>query len=317
MPTKAEKAEKEEVLSALTTRIFCAMLDDIVMDAALQAHNEISRSRAICETCKTRCHAVHVPGPSKPPTASSRAGTPSLNESKPANGTPGTPGSTTTKDGTILLECMHCQRPIASNRFAPHLEKCLGLSSSRRTTNRGTVKSKQASDTGRSNSPASEAGFLSDDNDSKSSKGKMKSKAKRTEEAEFNLKRKRQVSPQVSPNKSKKPKASGSPLGRPPKAESPFPSVLGSQSKIPSKLRDSSTAPHLDGASSSSSRSSSPDGATPLAATLSPTFKSKAPNGQMVVKRPSPPRPPPPVAFLHGHDDEGDETGSSTDTDSG
>ncbi|EEB92679.1 hypothetical protein MPER_08777 [Moniliophthora perniciosa FA553] len=237
MPTKAEKAEKEEVLSALTTRIFCAMLDDIVMDAALQAHNEISRNRAICETCKTRCNAVHVPGSSKQPTTSSRAGTPSLNEGKPANGTPGTPGSTTAKDGTILLECMHCQR---------------------------------------------------------------------------------QASPQVSPNKSKKPKASGSPLGRPPKAESPFPSVqLGSQSKIPSKLRDSSTAPHLDGASSSSSRSSSPDGATPLAATLSPTFKSKAPNGQMVVKRPSPPRPPPPVAFLHGHDDEGDETGSSTDTDSG
>ncbi|KAK7058277.1 hypothetical protein VNI00_001908 [Paramarasmius palmivorus] len=285
------------------------MLDDIVMDAALQAHNEVSRGRAICETCKTRCNAVHVPGSSKQPEAASRAGTPSVNGS--ANGAPGTPGSTTARDGSVILECMHCQRQMASNRFAPHLEKCLGLSSSRRTTNRGIAKSKQ-SDAGRSNSPASEAGIVSDDN---SSKEKMKSKSKRAEEAEFNLKRKRQVSPQVSPNKKKA--KTGSPLGRPPKAESPFPNVLGSQSKIPSKLRDSSTAPHLDGASPSSSRSSSPDsGATPLAAALSPTFRSKIQN-QRVAKRPSPPRPPPMSAFLHTHEDAGDETGSSTDTDSG
>lgn len=321
MPTKAEKQEKELFLSGLVTKIFCAMLDDIVMDSAIQAHNEVSRSRAVCEVCGTRCNAVHVPGSSKLAT-SSRAATP-MAEGKPLNGvTSSTPSSTPSsiKDGNIYLDCVNCNRPFGSNRYAAHLSSCLGLSSARRTTNRGSIKSKQ-SDTGRSDSPASEIGNISDEDEGKlSAKGKMKSKGKRSDEAEFNLKRKRPMSPQVSPNKKAKPKGL-SPLKKSGSPGAALSSSLGTQSKIPSKLRDSSTAPY-PGSTSSSSRSSSPDGASsaPLAAKFnSPNFKTKGSqngsNSPMTVKRPSPPRPPPPVpAYMH--EDAGEETGSSTDTDS-
>ncbi|KAG7099472.1 hypothetical protein E1B28_001321 [Marasmius oreades] len=320
MPTKAEKQEKELFLSGLVTKIFCAMLDDIVMDSAIQAHNEVSRSRAVCVVCGTRCNAVHVPGSSKLAT-SSRAATP-MAEGNSLNGaTTSIPGSTpsSVKDGNVYLDCVNCYHPIASNRYAAHLSSCLGLSSARRTANRGSIKSKQ-SDAGRSNSPASEIGNISEDDESKpSAKGKMKSKGKRADEAEFSMKRKRPISPQVSPNKKPKPKGL-SPLKKAGSSGVVL-SSLGSQSKVPSKLRDSSTAPY-PGSTSSSSRSSSPDGTSsaPLAAKFnSPNFKTKgSQNGSkspMTVKRPSPPRPPPPVpAYMH--EDAGEETGSSTDTDS-
>ncbi|KAL0579805.1 hypothetical protein V5O48_002216 [Marasmius crinis-equi] len=307
MPTKAEKQERENFISGLTTKIFCAMLEDIAMDAAIQAHNEVSRSRAICEICGTRCNAVHVPGPSKTQATSSRAVTPML-EGKPANGTTSTSGTgTPSKDGNVYLDCVNCNRPFASNRYAAHLSSCLGLSSARRGPNRSTNAKSKSSDAGRSDSPASEMGNVSDDNESKSSvKGKAKSKGKRADEAEFNLKRKRPVSPQVSPSKKPKAKAlTPSSFGRSSPGVVPASSSLGSQTKIPSKLRDSSTAPYPASTSASSSRSSSPD-AKPLAAKFTgPNFKTKG-NGQIRnrspnIKRPSPPRPPPPVqAYMHG-----------------
>lgn len=37
-----------------TTKLFCDLLDDFVMDVTLEAHAEVSKSRAICETCGTR-----------------------------------------------------------------------------------------------------------------------------------------------------------------------------------------------------------------------------------------------------------------------
>jgi hypothetical protein len=133
---------------------------------------------------------------------------------------------------------------------------------------------------------------------------------------------------------------------------------IGSQSKIPSKLRDSSIASFQPSRSSPSSRSSSPG--TPMASTSTPTSGLSAqspslppgkkkgrplkpkPNGNVKAlppKRPSPPTPPPPKRvpdpdYLIGKsvlltlcetlllmgtlfaDVEGEETGSSTDTDS-
>jgi len=32
------------------------------------------------------------------------------------------------QDGNTLLDCVNCKRPIASNRYAPHLASCMGLS---------------------------------------------------------------------------------------------------------------------------------------------------------------------------------------------
>jgi len=190
---------------------------------------------------------------------------------------------------------------------------------------------------------------MSDDASPIPAKSKGKSKSKRVDEAEFNVKRKRPGSPQLSPinNKSKKQKTSGSPVSRV-RADSDaaaasntyqLPST-GSQSKVPSKLRDSSIASFEPSRSSPSSRSASPG--TPIASISTPTsasaFSVKSPprpskkkgrppkpkpdgnNKTLLTKQPSPPRPPPPpiraVEPDYLVDVEGEETGSSTDTDS-
>ncbi|KAK7463841.1 hypothetical protein VKT23_005776 [Stygiomarasmius scandens] len=313
MPKADKAAEKEEVLSALTMKLFCAMLDDFAMDIALKAHKEVLKSRAVCDVCQTRCNGVHVPGSSNARVStSSRAPTPSLTETKP-----GTGASTPSGSSTPYLDCVNCSRQIASNRYAPHLSSCMGLSTTRRAAvPPRNVKNKQTLEN-RSRSPASDAGTLSDDK-SPGPAGKSKSKSKRADEAEFNLKRKRPISPQVSPVKKQKQK--GSPVSRV-KSEvdvsvhsnaSPLPPTT-SQSRIPSKLRDSSTAPTMGKSVSSSSRSSSPEDM--LAAALGSSFQSG--NGARPsppVKRPSPPRPSAGSGYIH--EEEGDETGSSTDTDS-
>ncbi|KAG6911764.1 hypothetical protein DXG01_000010 [Tephrocybe rancida] len=341
------KSEREEVVAALSTRIFSAMLNDLVMDATLQAHQEVLRSRTVCPVCNTCAPSTSA--------AASLPGTPASADVKGANNSSGTGSNTPTgvKDGNLYMECVNCSRQIASNRYAPHLSSCMGLVSARRGATR-TNKSKPPSDAGRSPSPTSDAGAASDE----SPKGKAKGKAtsKRADEAEFNLKRKKPASPQVSPAKNKKrQKTSGSPVSR--LKAGPEPSVprhnshfspSNSQSKIPSKLRDSSTASYMGGSSSStSSRDSSPGGlsvATPASSSFSrsPHIPNKAIakgkakiNGVVPPKRPSPPRPPPihvpdysfgetrgPAAHWFHHliftvtDVEGDETGSSTDTDS-
>ncbi|KAJ7900118.1 hypothetical protein B0H14DRAFT_1549971 [Mycena olivaceomarginata] len=196
------KSQKEETLSTLASRIFSAMLEDIVMDVTLQSHHETARSRTVCSVCKTRCSSVHAPTHSVA-SLPSRASTPA------ANGSASTGTSTPTKsDGNLYLECLHCSRQIASNRYAPHLSSCMGLSQSRRGAARGSAaKSKQPSEARSTGSPEA---TLSDDGGSPN-KGKGKAKGK----TDVNLKRKRPESPQLTPNKKqKKQSASGSPVSR-------------------------------------------------------------------------------------------------------
>ncbi|OCH96577.1 hypothetical protein OBBRIDRAFT_765459 [Obba rivulosa] len=349
------KKERDEALSELTAKIFSEMVEYVLMDEVLEAHQEIARSRSVCDVCHTRCTEVHAPGPSNPvPRAagpSSRAVSPS-NEGTSASvkspaggaGTP-VPG----QDGAYYLSCENCKRQIASNRFAQHLSQCMNLNSSRRGPARNaTAKSKLASEAGRSASPyvAPENGHISDDNRNTASatKSKSKAKAKRTDNGDFSGNRKRPASPSVSPaKKSKKAKSAGSPITRP-KADpdlptSPSNSTLllpHSQTKVPSKLRDSSfvsTQHDRHSPSPTPTHISSPARSVSTLASVAPTqspilssstLHKKKPNGKpapaLPVKRPSPPRPPPPVIRMvepdYLIDVEGDETGSSTDTDS-
>ncbi|KAF9056618.1 hypothetical protein BJ165DRAFT_1434929 [Panaeolus papilionaceus] len=328
------KSEKDETLQSLSNKIFAAMLDELVLDAALQAHHEVARARAMCSVCGTRCGTVHVPKSAAEAASSasgaggSRADTPSSAVSNDA----GTSTPVNTKgDGNLILECVSCSRQIASNRYAPHLASCMGLGTARRNAARAGSKAKVHSDAGRSDSPGSEGGNASDEK-ANSSKGKFKSKELDS------LKRKRAGSPQISPNKkTKKGKPMPSPVSRV-KADpdssglptnSHFSPSTSSHSKIPSKLRDSSTAPLID--RSSSSRESSP-GALSVAATPTSSFASQSPtrplNGKASRGRPmgiGPPRRasplpvrPPPVHHVseyHLDIDHANETGSSTDTD--
>ncbi|CCM02185.1 uncharacterized protein FIBRA_04264 [Fibroporia radiculosa] len=351
------KKERDEVLSELAARVFSTMLDDALLDVVLESHQAVARSRSICPVCHMQCGAVHVPGSSsstsQPVASSSRLSTP-LDDAKLAGtNSPSGVGASTPMNGkangNVLLECVICKRQVAFNRYASHLGDCMGLSNSRRgATRNATTKTKLVTDTGRSASPyvGSENGNMSDDGKTtSSSKGKGKSKAKRKDDAEFNLHRKRPGSPSVSPVKNhKKTKTSGSPIAR---VKGPDPSGSSnnllpvppghSQSRIPSKLRESSivsTIQREQRSSSPESRFSSPARSVSTLASLpsmqSPTIppimvqKPKGKNGKAPLaplKRPSPPRPPPPPVIRMPETDylvdvEGEETGSSTDTDS-
>ncbi|KAJ7107646.1 hypothetical protein C8R43DRAFT_201524 [Mycena crocata] len=316
------KSQKEETQSALAARIFSAMLEDITMDVTLQSHHETARSRSICPVCKTRCSSVHTPSNSQ---VASQSSLPSRPSTPAASGSAGTGTSTPTStkaDGNLYLECVNCSRQIASNRYAPHLSSCMGLTTTRRGAARGTAaKSKQSSEAGgRSTSP--EAG-LSDDNGPLRSKGK--SKTKRTDEADFNLKRKRPESPQLTPNKKqKKQSTSGSPVSRVKDGAGAPSNAHHSPSKVPSKLRDSSTASLMERSATPSSRFSSPDSPGSSSYSIqspsltdrnngSPTksIRGRVPN--IIPHKRSPPRP---IVDDYLLDDGGDETGSSTDTDS-
>ncbi|EGO20972.1 hypothetical protein SERLADRAFT_475482 [Serpula lacrymans var. lacrymans S7.9] len=345
------KSEREEILSALTSRIFAAMLDDIVMDAALQSHHEITRTRAICHICNTRCGLVHGSGSSYSQSASHPS--PSSVGNATTNGATGTGASTPTSiktaEGNVLYECVNCKRQIASNRYAPHLSSCMGIGTGTRrgAVRNANVKTRISTEPGRSVSPylGLEAGNASEDG--KNPKGKSKSKSKRADDAEFNLKRKRPVSPQISPNKKQKKSKTAAPLVRVrSNSQSTNLQIPSSNSKVPSKLRSSSTVSLLEREQDrerSSSPSHSSSAGTPIASISTPTssFSAHSPagtgpprrgrppknkaNGVGVgrgapiapPKRPSPPRPPPPTVRIEPDyliDVEGQETGSSTDT---
>ncbi|KIJ07931.1 hypothetical protein PAXINDRAFT_173195, partial [Paxillus involutus ATCC 200175] len=246
------KSEREEVITGLAARLFAAMLDDLVMDAALP-------------------HGSGSQATSQSPDTGNGETSGGKNISNNGTNTP-----TNIKDGNILFECTVCKRQIASNRYAPHLSSCMGLGTGvRRGAARGTnLKTKIPIESGRSESPylGSENGNVSDDNSN--GKGKGKSKSKLTDEAEFNLKRKRQpVSPQTSPvKKQKKQKTTGSPVSRLKAgldgSGNQTLQVPSSQSKVPSKLRSSSTASFLDRERSSTPGSQSSAG-TPIATSTS------------------------------------------------
>ncbi|KAF8480937.1 hypothetical protein DFH94DRAFT_435676 [Russula ochroleuca] len=340
------KADRDDALDTLALRLFDAMLDDIVVDVALQSHQEVARSRRKCDVCHTHCRQVHTPAPASTAgtaTASqstlpgSRPGTPPRDAGTPT--VAGTPNGSVNKDGTMILDCVGCGRPMASNRYASHLSGCIGTGTGTRraAVRNATSKSKLGSDAGRSVSPypGSENGNMSDHNappppPGPKKKGRPpKNKPRAPVQAASNAagvindedalsNRKRPGSPLSSPTKNKKQKVSATALAR---AGTNTPGSK-SQSKIPSRLRESSTASFLpEGtAASPGSRSSTPGTAATPTSSVPGNGRPNGTSGVVEEKRvppriPSPPRPVtrrPETDYLV--DVEGDETGSSTDT---
>ncbi|KAI0336055.1 hypothetical protein GY45DRAFT_1342176 [Cubamyces sp. BRFM 1775] len=334
------KRERDEAVAELSSTIFAEMLEEILMDVVQQSHKEIARARAVCDVCHTSSSRVPTPnGDARAGDGNSPSGT---GANTPVNG----------KDGTIYLECVECKRSIASNRYASHLASCMGLGNRRGAARNVTAKSKLGSEFGKSASPrlASEAAHLSDDGGKPlppPPKGKGKAKGKKTDDIVLNANGKRTASPSISPaKKSKKQKTTGPPSARvkhdPDSPASPanlLPVAPGA-ARVPSRLRESSIASSLQ----RDHRSSSPDSPTRLSsparsistqastvirspAISSATIKTKQTNGKgrgapAPPRLPSPPRPPPPVPIIRMPDTdylvdvEGEETGSSTDTDS-
>ncbi|TEB05183.1 hypothetical protein FA13DRAFT_1196508 [Coprinellus micaceus] len=179
------------------------------MDAALSAHHEIARAGAVFRFARQSATQSTYPllWPTCRPLSSqlvvpSRSGTPSSTGDK-GTGT-STPTNGKGEGGILYLECLQCSRQISSNRYAPHLSSCMGLSHSRRGAPRTNSRARP-SEAGRSASPASDMGYGSDDRSPNKGKGR--------DDDSYSLKRKRGTSPQISPTKKLKNKPQ-SPVSR-------------------------------------------------------------------------------------------------------
>ncbi|KAJ3551220.1 hypothetical protein NM688_g4835 [Phlebia brevispora] len=216
----------------------------------------------------------------------------------------------------------------------------MGLGNSRRGAARNN-KSRLPSETGRADSPyhGSDNGILSDEGRTPT-KSKGKSRANRADEAEFSMARKRTGSPSISPIKKTKKQKTGSPIARvktdPDLTRSPLllpVAHTNSHTKIPSKLRETSILSSVHNERRSSSpestisspaHSASTPSALSMQSPLSGHAKARAQNGNSVdgrsKQRVSPPvRQPTPVNRIEHEfliDVDGEETGSSTDSDS-
>ncbi|WVN86954.1 uncharacterized protein L203_102129 [Cryptococcus depauperatus CBS 7841] len=160
--------ERQKEIHLAAQVVLQEMIDDLILTTAISAHREIKRGRVICGTCGTRCRD-HQPLFSSNTVASSslqlpltqdsgsssRAQTPQLNDATgsrtgghpvgPEKGMGGTTGigsgsGRADGSGNNFFDCLVCSRPIASNRYAPHLSRCLGLNgSTRRVTARSAA----------------------------------------------------------------------------------------------------------------------------------------------------------------------------------
>ncbi|KAG0236882.1 hypothetical protein BGW42_002380 [Actinomortierella wolfii] len=101
-------------LATLSFEILSDLMDELVLEVVAESHREVTLMRSICPICKTRCrNYVH------------QAGLDIFGQN------PQTSNSQT-------YECVSCQRSYPAQRYAPHLEKCLGLAgrASSRVANR-------------------------------------------------------------------------------------------------------------------------------------------------------------------------------------
>ncbi|CAB5372861.1 unnamed protein product [Rhizophagus irregularis] len=81
----------------LAFSILCDLLDECILDVAFEAHRETKLAASVCQLCNSECRSFDIFG-----------NRPQQNDSP-------------------KFECVNCKRPYPSKRYAPHLEKCLGL----------------------------------------------------------------------------------------------------------------------------------------------------------------------------------------------
>ncbi|KAL4215865.1 hypothetical protein AB4K20DRAFT_1876023 [Rhizopus microsporus] len=80
------------------------LINECIYNVVMDAHREIKKENSICQICQTKCkHYVKKPGLDI------------WGKSYNASTLP-------------FYECVNCQKSISATRYAPHLEKCLGLS---------------------------------------------------------------------------------------------------------------------------------------------------------------------------------------------
>ncbi|KAG0063826.1 hypothetical protein BGZ90_002495 [Linnemannia elongata] len=139
-------------LASLSFEILGDLLDEIVLDVVSEAHREVKNMRTVCPICKTKCRNYVV-----------RAGQDIFGQNpQPSN--------------SQTFDCVHCQRSFPAQRYAPHLEKCLGLAG--RSSSRAASRRMGAERAG-SGSPFTPVSYSDDREASDSDKDLIEKKRKK------------------------------------------------------------------------------------------------------------------------------------------
>ncbi|KAF8488168.1 hypothetical protein JB92DRAFT_3130115 [Gautieria morchelliformis] len=180
-PTKT----RDELISSFSSKLFSAMLHEVIMDAALQSHKDILRGKSLCAVCGTRCGSAHVPEGHiiKAGLSSSTSSSMPVPGSPPSTSAAGTSihANKEKTDGNVYFECTNCQKKIASNRYAPHLSGCLGIGtgSRRGAARNAAAKNKLGADLDRGVSPLVGSDYGSPAHEVLNGKGKGKGRNKK------------------------------------------------------------------------------------------------------------------------------------------
>ncbi|KAF9115126.1 Ataxin-7-like protein 3 [Mortierella sp. AM989] len=140
-------------MASLSFEILGELLDEVVLDVVAETHRDVKNMRSNCPVCKTKCRNYVA-----------RAGVDIFGQNPQAN-------------NSQTYDCVHCQRSFPAQRYAPHLEKCLGLSG--RSSSRAASRRMGASERAGSGSPFTPVSYSDDREASDSDKDLIEKKRKK------------------------------------------------------------------------------------------------------------------------------------------
>ncbi|KAF9093496.1 Ataxin-7-like protein 3 [Mortierella sp. AD031] len=140
-------------LASLSFEILGDLLDEIVLDVVSEAHRDVKNMRTVCPICKTKCRNYVV-----------RAGQDIFGQNPQNN-------------NSQTYDCVRCQRSFPAQRYAPHLEKCLGLAG--RSSSRAASRRMGAGERAGSGSPFTPVSYSDDREASDSDKDLIEKKRKK------------------------------------------------------------------------------------------------------------------------------------------
>ncbi|KAG0017591.1 hypothetical protein BGZ80_008134, partial [Entomortierella chlamydospora] len=140
-------------MASLSFEILGELLDEVILDVVAESHRDVKNMRSNCPVCKTKCRNYV-----------SRAGVDIFGQNPQAN-------------NSQTYDCVHCQRSFPAQRYAPHLEKCLGLSG--RSSSRAASRRMGAGERAGSGSPFTPVSYSDDREASDSDKDLIEKKRKK------------------------------------------------------------------------------------------------------------------------------------------
>ncbi|KAG0283059.1 Ataxin-7-like protein 3 [Linnemannia gamsii] len=152
-------------LASLSFEILGDLLDEIVLDVVSEAHKDVKNMRTVCPICKTKYDLMNDKQPLMVVRILIlvRAGQDIFGQNpQPSN--------------SQTFDCVHCQRSFPAQRYAPHLEKCLGLAG--RSSSRAASRRMGAERAG-SGSPFTPVSYSDDREASDSDKDLIEKKRKK------------------------------------------------------------------------------------------------------------------------------------------